>query len=263
MTSSSNNGSDGDQDQGSGQADTTPRSAAAGYPDVMTKADFDHLMGTTLQPPAGRIVPNLVDGSEPFIPQIQLHPTDGRDRKRVLVLCTGGTLTMAPDPALGGALKPVQGALSHYMETMAELQNPSMPEITLHEYIPFVDSSDLGPADWKRLATDIRENYWFFDGFVIITGTDTMAYCATALSFMLENLSKPVVFTGSQIPLCEPYNDARRNLIMALIFASHEPCINEVTIFFHDRLLRACRSTKVRHMQCNVALRTRWPSHVF
>jgi L-asparaginase/Glu-tRNA(Gln) amidotransferase subunit D len=176
MTSSSNNGSDGDQDQGRGQAETdaAPRSAAAvvpGYPDEMTKADFDHLMGTTLQPPAGRIVPNLVDGSEPFIPQIQLHPTDGRDRKRVLVLCTGGTLTMAPDPALGGALKPVQGALSQYMETMAELQNPSMPEITLHEYIPFVDSSDLGPADWKRLATDIRENYWFFDGFVIITGT--------------------------------------------------------------------------------------------
>eukprot|EP00521_Asterionellopsis_glacialis_P010153 CAMPEP_0195301110 /NCGR_PEP_ID=MMETSP0707-20130614/28703_1 /TAXON_ID=33640 /ORGANISM="Asterionellopsis glacialis, Strain CCMP134" /LENGTH=276 /DNA_ID=CAMNT_0040363965 /DNA_START=53 /DNA_END=883 /DNA_ORIENTATION=- len=71
-----------------------------------------------------------------------------------------------------------------------------------------------------------------------------MAYTATALSFMLENLGKPVVFTGSQIPLCEPYNDARRNLIMALIFASRDT-INEVSIFFHDRLLRACRSTKV------------------
>lgn len=71
-----------------------------------------------------------------------------------------------------------------------------------------------------------------------------MAYCASALSFMLENLGKPVVFTGSQIPLCEPYNDARRNLIMALIFASRDT-INEVTIFFHDRLLRACRATKV------------------
>jgi L-asparaginase len=71
-----------------------------------------------------------------------------------------------------------------------------------------------------------------------------MAYCATALSFMLENLGKPVVFTGSQIPLCEPYNDARRNLIMALIFASRNT-VNEVTIFFHDRLLRACRATKV------------------
>lgn len=71
-----------------------------------------------------------------------------------------------------------------------------------------------------------------------------MAYSATALSFMLENLGKPVVFTGSQIPLCEPYNDARRNLIMAIIFASRDT-INEVSIFFHDRLLRACRATKV------------------
>ena len=73
---------------------------------------------------------------------------------------------------------------------------------------------------------------------------DTMAYASTALSFMLENLGKPVVFTGSQIPLSEPYNDARRNLIMSLIFASRET-IPEVSIFFHDRLLRACRSTKV------------------
>jgi L-asparaginase len=71
-----------------------------------------------------------------------------------------------------------------------------------------------------------------------------MAYCASALAFMLENLSKPVVFTGSQIPLCQPFNDGRRNLIMALIFASRDS-INEVTIFFHDRLLRACRTTKV------------------
>jgi L-asparaginase/Glu-tRNA(Gln) amidotransferase subunit D len=218
----------------------------------MTNKDFDTLMGASLQPPAGRLVPNLVDGIEPFIPQIRLHENDGNERKRVLVLCTGGTLTMAPDPSLGGALKPVQGALSNYMSGMTELQSPAMPEITLHEYAPFVDSSDLGPADWKRLATDIRDNYWYYDGFVIITGTDTMAYCATALSFMLENLSKPVVFTGSQIPLCEPYNDARRNLVMALIFASREHGINEVTIFFHDRLLRACRSTKVRRAKISV-----------
>jgi L-asparaginase len=102
----------------------------------------------------------------------------------------------------------------------------------------------IGPADWATVANDIKANYLHFDGFVVLTGTDTMAYFATALSFMLENLGKPVVFTGSQIPLCEPYNDARRNLIMAMIFASRDT-INEVSIFFHDRLLRACRSTKV------------------
>jgi L-asparaginase len=127
---------------------------------------------------------------------------------------------------------------------MRELHHENMPEIVAHEYQPFLDSSDIGPADWALLANDIQQNYLHFDGFVILMGTDTMAYCATALSFMLENLGKPVVFTGSQIPLCEPYNDARRNLIMALIFASRDN-INEVTIFFHDRLLRACRTTKV------------------
>ena len=151
---------------------------------------------------------------------------------------------MAPDPDQGGALAPVQGAISHYMQKIEELGNPGMPDFVLHEYFPFRDSSDLGPADWATIASDIKANYFHFDGFVILTGTDTMAYAATALSFMLENLGKPVVFTGSQIPLCEPYNDARRNLIMALIFASRDS-INEVSIFFHDRLLRANRATKV------------------
>ena len=150
---------------------------------------------------------------------------------------------MAPDPAQGNALAPVQGSLSKYMANMTELQNDNMPDVYLHEYSPFVDSSDLGPADWARIAGDIKENYFHFDGFAVITGTDTMAYGATALAFMLENLGKPVVFTGSQIPLSAPYSDGRRNLIMALIFATRD--INEVTIYFHDRLLRACRATKV------------------
>lgn len=149
-------------------------------------------------------------------------------------------------PNTNGSLAPVEGALSRYMEDMDELKADNMPDTALFEYTPFYDSSDLGPADWARVARDIKANYLHFDGFVVCTGTDTMAYFATALSFMLENLGKPVVFTGSQIPLCEPYNDARRNLIMSLIFASRDT-INEVTIFFHDRLLRACRSTKVRH----------------
>lgn len=232
------------------------------------KADLRAMMGRSLQPPAGRLwAHDVIDddddehthgegsdhdtiydnsGDRQFIPQVSLHANDGRYRKRVLVLCTGGTLTMAPDPSLGGALAPVEGALSRYMSEMTELhdEDSKMPQVILHEYSPFYDSSDLGPADWARIARDIRDNYLHFDGFVVITGTDTMAYCATALSFMLENLGKPVVFTGSQIPLCEPYNDGRRNLIMALIFASRDT-INEVTIFFHDRLLRACRATKV------------------
>jgi L-asparaginase len=87
-------------------------------------------------------------------------------------------------------------------------------------------------------------NYYHFDGFVVLMGTDTMAFAASAVSFMFQNLGKPVVFTGSQIPLREPYNDARKNLIMATIFASSDT-LCEVAIFFHDRLLRACRATKV------------------
>lgn len=179
-----------------------------------------------------------------FIPQVPLHEEDGRSKKRVLILCTGGTLTMAPDHEKGGALAPVEGVVTNYMREMKELLDDDMPEVLVHEYCPFFDSSDLGPFDWAVLANDIKSNYLHFDGFVILMGTDTMAYTATALSFMLENLGKPVVFTGSQIPLTEPYNDARRNLIMALIFASRDT-IPEVSIFFHDRLLRANRSTKI------------------
>ena len=184
------------------------------------------------------------DESDIFIPEIPINEFERLRRKRVLVLCTGGTLTMAPDPERGGALAPVEGAVTAYMKEMKELNNQNMPEVVCHEYTPFYDSSDLGPPDWAVLANDIKANYLHFDGFVVLMGTDTMAYCSTALSFMLENLGKPVVFTGSQIPFCEPYNDARRNLIMALIFASRDT-INEVSIFFHDRLLRACRTTKV------------------
>ena len=183
--------------------------------------------------------------SDFFIPQIKLHDGDGMKRKRVLVLCTGGTLTMAPDPERGGSLSPVQGALTEFMKkSMLELQHEQMPDVVVHEYTPLLDSSDMGPPDWALLAKDIKANYLYFDGFVVLMGTDTMAYSATALSFMLENLGKPVIFTGSQIPLAEPHTDARQNLIMALIFAAKHAPINEVTIFFHDKLIRACRSTK-------------------
>ena len=174
-----------------------------------------------------------------------LIPHRGRCRKRVLVLCTGGTLTMSNDPLQGNSLAPVLGALTSYLAGMTELtDDPEMPEIVSHEYSPLIDSSDMGPGDWAMLARNIESNYYHFDGFVVLMGTDTMAYTASALSFMLQNLGKPVVLTGSQIPLREPYNDARKNLIMAIIFASSDT-VNEVTIFFHDRLIRGCRAAKV------------------
>ena len=152
---------------------------------------------------------------------------------------------MSHDPSQGGSLAPVQGALTEYLKTMREFtEDPEMPEIVSHEYSPLIDSSDMGPGDWALVAEDIAENYYHFDGFVVLMGTDTMAYAASALAFMFQNLGKPIVLTGSQIPLREPYNDARKNLIMAVIFASSDT-VSEVTIFFHDRLIRGCRATKV------------------
>eukprot|EP00797_Seminavis_robusta_P026113 Sro468_g149100.1 asparaginase 1 (410) ;mRNA; r:23611-24840 len=190
--------------------------------------------------PAGPLWKEDGEGDQDLSPKL-----NNKRKKSVLILCTGGTLTMANDPQQDDSLAPVQGALTEYLETMTELRDdPDMPEVTAHEYNPLIDSSDMGPGDWAVLASDIGDNYYHFDGFVILTGTDTMAYAASALSFMLENLGKPVVFTGSQIPLVEPYNDARKNLIMAIIFACRDN-VHEVTIFFHDRLLRGCRATKV------------------
>ncbi|OXE34192.1 L-asparaginase 1, partial [Vibrio parahaemolyticus] len=118
-----------------------------------------------------------------------------------------------------------------------------MPEYTIHEYDPLIDSSDMTPADWQQIADDIRDNYDKYDGFVILHGTDTMAYTASALSFMLENLGKPVIVTGSQIPLAELRSDGQANLLNALHIAANYP-INEVTLFFNNQLMRGNRSTK-------------------
>ena len=108
---------------------------------------------------------------------------------------------MAPNPDIGGALSPVPGALTDFMKSMLELTNDKMPEVVVHEYSPLLDSADMGPLDWQVIAGDIKSNYLHFDGFVVISGTDTMAYAATGLSFILENLGKPIVFTGSQVPI--------------------------------------------------------------
>ena len=103
----------------------------------------------------------------------------------------------------------------------------------------------MGPEHWIRIAQQIETSYFHYDGFVVIMGTDTMAYASSAISFMVENLGKTVVFTGSQIPFCEVYNDARRNLIVSMIFAVSSFHIPEVCLCFNDRLLRANRAVKV------------------
>jgi len=134
--------------------------------------------------------------------------------------------------------------LGDTLRAMPEFHRPEMPLFTLHEYDNLIDSSDMDPSDWQRIADDIKQNYDDYDGFIILHGTDTMAYTSSALSFMLENLSKPVIVTGSQIPLAELRSDGQVNLLNALYVAANYP-IAEVSLFFNNRLLRGNRSRKV------------------
>jgi len=138
---------------------------------------------------------------------------------------------------------PAPGNLEKEMAQIRKLQDPSMPEYTVHQYDPLLDSANITPADWTKIARDIEKHYSSYDGFVVLHGTDTMAYTASALSFMFEGLRKPVILTGSQIPLCEVRNDGRENLITSLLIAANYP-INEVCLYFGNRLLRGCRAVK-------------------
>jgi L-asparaginase len=161
--------------------------------------------------------------------------------KRIYVAYTGGTIGMAPR---ADGYAPRAGFLGQQLAAMPELYHPSLPAFELDEYDPLLDSANMVPGDWVRIAQDIARRYNDYDGFVVLHGTDTMAYSASALSFLLPGLAKPVILTGAQIPLCELRTDARENLIAALLLAAGEP-IPEVCLFFGGRLLRGCRSVKV------------------
>lgn len=129
------------------------------------------------------------------------------------------------------------------LQKMGELFNPDMPEWDFIEMDPLLDSSNISVNEWNKMGELIAENYEKYDGFVVLHGTDTMAYTASALSFMLEGLKKPVVLTGSQIPICETRNDARENLISSLMIAASDS-LAEVALYFGGRLIRGNRSTK-------------------
>jgi len=163
------------------------------------------------------------------------------DRPRVYVAYTGGTIGMHPTDS---GYRPKPGALLEQLEQMPELQHPKMPVIDVVEYVPLLDSSDMGPSDWVRIATDVVRRHDDYDGFVVLHGTDTLAYTASALSFQLRGLRKPVVVTGSQVPLVELRNDARENLVNALLIAGTSD-IPEVLVSFGARLLRGNRAVKV------------------
>ena len=169
-----------------------------------------------------------------------------KPKASVLLVYTGGTIGMKEDPA-DQTLKPFD--FSSLTAEVPELQKFAL-RIDSYTFDPLIDSSDIEPSLWVKLAELIRDNYEAYDGFVVLHGTDTMAYSASALSFMLANLDKPVIFTGSQLPIGRPRTDGKENLISSVeIAGSREPdgraTVPEVCIFFNSLLLRGNRSTKV------------------
>lgn len=161
--------------------------------------------------------------------------------KQVCILYTGGTIGMKPT-AQGYAPQP--GYLRQVMDSIPDFRSLEVPKYVIYEFDPLLDSSNMGPRHWQAIAQDIANREQDFDGFIVVHGTDTMAYTASALPFMLEGLNKPVILTGSQIPLCQVRSDGRDNLITALMVIAQAP-VPEVCLCFGNRLLRGCRSTKV------------------
>lgn len=164
---------------------------------------------------------------------------------KILIIYTGGTIGMAMD-------YDSQSLIPFDFDNLIK----KLPELSLIDcdinYYSFenpIDSADMKPEIWIRIGEILEEKYDLYDGFVILHGTDTMAYTASALSFMIENLDKPIIFTGSQLPIGELRTDAKENLITTVLLASlmqdNEPIIQEVCIYFEYKLFRANRATKV------------------
>ena len=161
-------------------------------------------------------------------------------KKKVLIINTGGTIGMK-NTAEGYA--PVGGYLLDELKKIDDLNRAGMPKWDFQELPQLLDSSNVSANEWNGVAKIIADNYDCYDGFVILHGTDTMAYTSSALSFILHGLDKPVVLTGSQIPLCEIRSDARDNLISSIIIAG-EGKVKEVCLCFGGKLLRGNRATK-------------------
>ena len=163
----------------------------------------------------------------------------------ILIIYTGGTIGMKQDP-VDLALRPFD--FSQILQEVPELKKFAV-RIDSYTFDPLIDSSDVEPSLWTQLAGLIRDRYDEYDGFVVLHGTDTMAYSASALSFMLEGLAKPVIFTGSQLPIGMPRTDGKENLVSAVEIAAAKDAdghamVPEVSIFFDSILFRGNRSTK-------------------
>jgi L-asparaginase len=162
-------------------------------------------------------------------------------QRQVLIINTGGTIGMRNSAA---GYQVDHGFLARQLAEMPEMKHAEMPGFEVDEFDPVIDSAYMTPVHWALIAEKIHSAYEDFDAFLVLHGTDTMAYTASSLAFMLGGLSKTVIITGSQIPLCETRNDARDNLVTTLMIAGNY-VIPEVCIYFGNKLLRGCRTTKV------------------
>ena len=167
-------------------------------------------------------------------------------RPKILIIYTGGTIGMIENPDTH-ALQPFD--FSHLMDNVPKVKKLHY-DIDNIQFNPPIDSSNMDPSHWRDIALAIEKNYDDYDGFVVLHGTDTMAFTASALSFMLENLSKPVIITGSQLPIGEVRTDGEENLITALQVAAAtdddgNPRVREVAILFENYLWRGNRATKM------------------
>ncbi len=182
-----------------------------------------------------------------------------QSKARILLIYTGGTIGMMKDFETG-ALKAFN--FSKLLQRIPELKQLDC-EIETFSFEHPMDSSNMNPENWVKIAEIIEDNYATFDGFVVLHGSDTMSYSASALSFMLENLNKPVIFTGSQLPIGDLRTDAKENLITAIQIASlqlkNKPVINEVGLYFEYKLHRGNRTTKINAEHFNAFTSPNYP----
>ena len=164
----------------------------------------------------------------------------------ILLIYTGGTIGMIQNPETGALTNFDFDRLLQHVPEIKQFN----PDIYAYAFDPPIDSSDMSPHFWRELASIIYSNYERYDGFVILHGTDTMAFTASALSFMLEGLMKPVILTGSQLPIGALRTDGKENLLTAIEIAAAKnsdgtPIVPEVCVFFHEKLMRGNRTTKI------------------
>lgn len=164
----------------------------------------------------------------------------------ILLIYTGGTIGMIENPETGALLN---FDFDQFQNQVPELKQFNL-QIHSHTFNPPIDSSDMEPKHWVKIAQVIADNYDAYDGFVVLHGTDTMAFTASALSFMLENIAKPVIITGAQLPIGKLRTDGKENLLTSIEIAAArnavgESMVPEVCIFFKSRLMRGNRTTKI------------------